>query len=228
MNALDRRPVAYKRLRRITRDIDAEMSRGAGRPWQNPTLGQSQDVRAWIADPAAIHFKIIANLERFAGMLAPGARILDVGCYGGYCRGWLAQRVPGLRYVGIDINPATVAAAAALQAGPEAIYEVGDLFDLAPTIARHGPFDAALCLRVVIHTPWLDRSLAQLAGAAPIALVGLRIGAVDVAHERLDQVSGERHYFREFTAASVAAAVPAGVAHVLHPDRPYQSLVMSS
>lgn len=226
MTDLAGRPVRYESVRRIDENIDAAMAGERGRPWQNKTLGQSQDVRPWIAGKT-IDGRIVANLERFAGMLKPGDKVLDVGCYGGYCFGWLAARVPGLQYVGIDINRGTVEAAAAAHWGRDAaVFDVGDLFDLAPTVARHGPFDAALCLRVVIHTPWLDRAFEQLSSAAPLALVGMRISKKNSAAERIDRVSGKRHFYRVYNPRTVASLVPEGVRHKVFADKPYQSVVL--
>jgi trans-aconitate methyltransferase len=223
---LQGRATRYTTARTISQDIDETITAGPGRPWQNYTLGQAQDVRRWIAAPATIDPRIVGNLERFARLLPHNPRVIDVGCYGGYCHDWLARRFPGLAYTGIDVNAEAVDAAREAHAGTPARFAVGDLFDLGPTIAEHGPFDAALCLRVVIHTPWLAKSLRQLASAAPVALVGLRIGATDEARETLDEVSGERHFWRVFSPRTIARSVPPGVSHEIHLDHAYHSLVM--
>jgi SAM-dependent methyltransferase len=226
VSPLRERKTAYRTVGIHTGDIDQAMTAAPGeRPWQNPTLTQSQDVRGWIADPESIDERIRPNLQRFASLLKPGARVLDVGCFGGYAAGFLASRVPGLEYVGVDILEEVVAAAAQASQVPGAVFEVGDLFDLGPTVARHGPFDAALCLRVVIHLPHLDRSLGQLLAAAPLALVGLRVGP-DEAIERLDTVSGERHFFRRFSLRTIEASLPEGASYELHADGSYDSLVL--
>lgn len=223
-SALAFRPTQYQVVRKLTENIDAEI---AARPWANKTLTQAQDVRAWIDDPSQIDARIGAQLERFASLLAPGARVLDVGCFGGYCFDWLRTRVPGLTYVGVDVLEEVVAAAA--NAHPDDMaceFFTGDLFDLDDTENLHGPFDAALCLRVVVHTPWLDRALAQLASAAPVSLVGLRTAPRDEAEERMDTVSGERHFFRRYSLRTIEAAIPKGCSYDLHNDGAYESLVL--
>lgn len=227
MSLLGGRAVKYY-TRRVFRDgaIDAAISKGAGRPWQNYTLGQSQNVSEWITDPGLVDTRIIPNLERFAALLKPGARVLDVGCYGGYGFDWLAMRVPDLHYVGVDIEPRAVREAKKAHTGTEAVFDTGDIYDLAPTIAKHGPFDAVLCLRVVIHVPWLEKCLEQLSAAAPLALVGLRVGENDIARQRVDEVSGETHFFRVYSWPTVVACLPKGKRHAYYPDQPYQSLVM--
>ena len=224
---LQGRPTRYTTARTIIHSIDEAMASGPGRrPWQNHTLGQAQDVLRWIEAPATIDPRIVGNLERFARLLPPNPRVLDVGCYGGYCYDWLARKCPGLVYTGIDVDAAAVYAARAAHTGSPATFALGDMFDLKSTIAQSGPFDAVLCLRVVIHTPWLAKSLRQLATAAPVALVGLRVGATDEARETLDEISGERHFWRTFTPGTIARSVPPGVSHELHLDHAYHSLVM--
>ena len=224
---LQGRPTRYTTARTIIHGIDETMVAGQGRPWQNHTLGQAQDVRPWIDAPTTIDPRISGNLERFARLLPRIPTVLDVGCYGGYCYDWLSKRFPGLLYTGIDVDAAAIDAARRAHKGrPLARFAVGDLFDLAPTVAEYGPFDAVLCLRVVIHTPWLDKSLRQLAKAAPVALVGLRIGATDEARETLDEISGERHFWRVFTPQTIAGSVPPDMSHELHLDHAYHSLVL--
>jgi len=209
--------------------IDRAMGREeTDRRWQNETLGQSQDVREWIEEPAGIDSRIVGNLCRFSGMIRVGDRILDVGCYGGYAFDWLKPRTANFEYVGIDVNAQSVAAAGEAHKGTSAVFATGDLFDLGPTIREHGPFDAALCLRVVIHTPHLHKSLAQLCAAAPVILVGLRMSKddEDVAIERHDELSGKRHFFRWFSRKTVTDAVPKGFRAWIHNDGSYQSLVL--
>jgi SAM-dependent methyltransferase len=223
---LQGRPTRYTTARTIIHGIDEAMASGPGRPWQNRTLGQAQDVRPWIEAPATIDPLIVGNLGRFMTLLPPSPRVLDVGCYGGYCYDWLERRHPGLAYTGIDVDAEAIEAARTAHAGSPARFAVGDLFDLEPIIAEYGPFDAALCLRVVIHTPYLYKSLQQLSRAAPVTLVGLRIGGKDEAREILDEVSGERHFWRAFSADAIARSVPAGIPHRLHFDHGYHSLVL--
>jgi malonyl-CoA O-methyltransferase len=50
--------------------------------------------------------------ERLAFMRHPTARLLDLGCGGGACRGALAQQFPAAQWLGIDLSPAMLASAA--------------------------------------------------------------------------------------------------------------------
>jgi SAM-dependent methyltransferase len=74
--------------------------------------------------------------------LAPGQRVLDVGCGPGRHSLSLARR--GLQVVGVDLSPEFVALArtAASEEGLEARFEISDVRDL----AYDAEFDAAICL----------------------------------------------------------------------------------
>ncbi|MCI0633966.1 MAG: class I SAM-dependent methyltransferase [Actinobacteria bacterium] len=74
--------------------------------------------------------------------LAPGQRVLDVGCGPGRHALALARR--GLRVTGVDLSPdfVALARAAACEEGLEARFEVGDVREL----AYDSEFDAAICL----------------------------------------------------------------------------------
>ena len=74
--------------------------------------------------------------------LAPGQRVLDVGCGPGRHSLALARR--GLDVVGVDLSPDFVelARAAAAEEGLQPRFEVGDVRDL----AYDSEFDAAVCL----------------------------------------------------------------------------------
>lgn len=217
--SLSPRDTNYRALRVISENIDAEIV-AAG--WQNETLGQSEDVRTWIENPDKLDRRIVKNLKRFVGLLKNGDRVLDVGCYGGYAYDWLAKRLR-LQYLGLDIEPGVIRTAAQMHRGAEARFAVGDAFKLG---GYRDAFDAVLCLRLVIHAPYLDRVLANLLNAAPVALVGLRVDSEDRAVERLDEVSGQRHFYRWFSLASVEKAVPLGCEWKIYRDGSYDSLVI--
>lgn len=75
-------------------------------------------------------------------MVARGARILDAGCGPGRVGGRLAQL--GHRVVGVDIDPALIAAAE--HDHPGAAWLVGDLAQLdLPALGHPDPFDAIVC-----------------------------------------------------------------------------------
>lgn len=75
-------------------------------------------------------------------MLAPGSRVLDAGCGPGRVGGALAER--GHRVVGVDVDPALIAAAEADHPGPR--WLVADLAELdLAALGEDEPFDAAVC-----------------------------------------------------------------------------------
>lgn len=80
---------------------------------------------------------------RFVDAMAPrGARILDAGCGPGRIGGRLAQL--GHTVVGVDIDPALIAAAVSDHPGPT--WLVGDLSTLdLPTSGIVEPFDVIVC-----------------------------------------------------------------------------------
>lgn len=80
-------------------------------------------------------------------MVPPGAHVLDAGCGSGRVSGALHRR--GHRVVGVDVDPALVAAAEADYPGPQ--YLVGDLAELdLPARGIAEPFDAAVLAGNVI------------------------------------------------------------------------------
>ncbi|GAA0631594.1 class I SAM-dependent methyltransferase [Sporichthya brevicatena] len=97
-------------------------------------------------------------------MLPRSARVLDAGCGPGRLGGELAAR--GHTVVGVDVDPALIAAAEADHPGPR--WLVGDLAEL--DLAAHGetePFDAAVLAGNVLGfvAPGSEpRILARLAG----------------------------------------------------------------
>lgn len=103
------------------------------------------------ADPGHSHWYIerframaragddLAGEARFVDAMAPrGARILDAGCGPGRLGGYLAGA--GHRVVGVDVDPALIAAAAQDHPGPR--WLVGDLAELdLPARGIVDPFD---------------------------------------------------------------------------------------
>lgn len=97
-------------------------------------------------------------LERFAGMLAPGSKVLDIGTAGGRDARWFTAR--GLVATGIDFSPEMIALAEGR--GDDIEYHVMDVRELTFDEAT---FDGAWCSCVLIHLEKsaIPRALAEIA-----------------------------------------------------------------
>jgi SAM-dependent methyltransferase len=95
----------------------------------------------------------------FAG-IAPGARVLDVGCGTGVVTRDLVARVgPRGRVVGLDPSRAFLAEARRRTRGAGVRFRHGNGTDLP---FRDGTFDAAVAVTVLLHVPQGDRVLAEM------------------------------------------------------------------
>jgi SAM-dependent methyltransferase len=95
----------------------------------------------------------------FAG-IAPGARVLDVGCGTGVVTRELAARVgPRGGVVGVDPSRAFVREARRRTRGARVRFRVGDGADLP---FRDRTFDAAVAVTVLLHVARSDRVLAEM------------------------------------------------------------------
>lgn len=139
--------------------------------------------------------------SRFVDVLAPrGARLLDAGCGPGRHGGHLARL--GHRVVGVDIDPALIAAAR--EDHPEATWVVADLATL--DLAEHGepePFDGAFVAGNVMDFITADHQGAAVGRIAAhvrpggFVVIGCRVG-------------------RGFTPADLDAAAPAAGLRLEH------------
>jgi SAM-dependent methyltransferase len=154
-------------------------------------------------------------LEGFAGCF--GTSVVEVGCGYGNLRELLP---PGVRYAGIDADPALVARASALN--PGVTFQTVDVQDPAfvGVVAPLRP-DAVLCVNVLEHLDRPDAALAHMAGVLPPdGRLLLFVPALPILYNELDRLAGHRRRFvrRElealvaphFTVASIRYFNPLG------------------
>jgi len=145
-------------------------------------------------------------LEAFDGLV--GRRILEVGIgHGGY----VDHLPPPERYLGVDIDSASVAEAR--QAHPDREYIEADIGspDFANRVG-HGRFDTILCLNVLEHIESDRQAVVNLLKALePGGHLLLFVPAFEALYSSLDRLAG---HHRRYTRAQLAELVPAGLAHV--------------
>jgi ubiquinone/menaquinone biosynthesis C-methylase UbiE len=144
----------------------------------------------------------IASRSAYLGLLgvAPGERILEVGCGSGVVLRDLARRVaPGGRAVGLDPSPALLAvarelAAAAGLAGLVELHE-GDARSLP---FGDGTFDAVLAVTALIHIPGAERTIAEM---VRVVRPGGRVGVFDRDNDTYVVSHPDRALTRRIVAA---------------------------
>ncbi|MBW0105513.1 class I SAM-dependent methyltransferase [Pseudonocardia sp. KRD291] len=125
-------------------------------------------------------------LLRLGGMVAPGARVLEVGCGAGYGTELILRRFGAARVDAIDLDPQMVARAGRRLAGhgDRVRLAAGDMTDLRAALdAQDGDYDAVFDFAIIHHVPDWPAALAEIARV-------LRPGG--------------RFYFDEVTAAALA------------------------
>lgn len=107
----------------------------------------------------ALHDLALARIEP---LVAPAARVLDVGCGGGGFAVRLAGRVPGLRVVGLDLSPEQIARARrrAASLSDRVSFVEGTAVDLP---FGRGEFDVVYSLGSLKHWPDPARGLRECA-----------------------------------------------------------------
>lgn len=122
-------------------------------------------------------------VERFHALFVaanPVERVLELGVGEGFLSGYLSERFPDKHFVGVDLDPAKLAALSrlfpAIETRPGSIY---DLQALVPT----GPFDLVICAEVLEHLDEPERALEQIVALGPRRVL------VTVPHEPWFQLS---------------------------------------
>ena len=107
--------------------------------------GYDRIAEAYLAE--RVRFDSQAHLERFAALLRPGARVLDIGCGAGVPADHvLVDR--GFEVVGLDVSPRQIELARVQV--PEATYAVRDMLEL--TVGEYA-VAAVISLYAVFHVP---------------------------------------------------------------------------
>jgi SAM-dependent methyltransferase len=139
----------------------------------------------------------LAGEARFVDAMAPrGARILDAGCGPGRLGGYLAAA--GHRVVGVDVDPALIAAAEQDYPGPQ--WLVGDLAELdLPERGIAEPFDIIASAGNV---------MAFLAPSTRVQVLGrLRAHLADGGRAAIGFGAGREYEFTEFLDDAAAAGM---------------------
>ncbi|MCB2189698.1 MAG: class I SAM-dependent methyltransferase [Deltaproteobacteria bacterium] len=147
----------------------------------------------------------------FAARLAPGERVLDLGCGDGALARELAERA-GAVVVGVDLDPRRVEQAAARHPHSRVTYHLGDVRGELPP----GPFHTVVLSNVLEHLPGRVEFLRELMARVRPARLLLRVPLferdwrVPLKEElgvewRLD-LTHEVEYTQESFAGELAAA----------------------
>lgn len=104
---------------------------------------------------AYFHDRLARSLR---ARVAPGLRVLDVGCGSGHL---LADLRPS-RGVGVDLSSRAIRAAREIHGAPHLEFLEGDASDPAVLAAAGGPFDVVLLVNVVTQLADIQRTLERL------------------------------------------------------------------
>jgi SAM-dependent methyltransferase len=182
----------------------AELDYGRFSLWRDPATFDDAKARQ-MADNLELRGRVddeVATRAAYLDLLAiaPGERVLDVGCGSGVVTREMARRVaPGGLAVGLDASAALVNVARELAAqqgmGRSVTWRVGD--------ARALPFadetfDAVLAVTVLSHVPGAERGVSEM---VRVTRPGGRAGVCDLDGDSFVIAHPDRRLTRRITAA---------------------------
>lgn len=144
----------------------------------------------------------IAARDEYVRLLgvAPGERVLDVGCGSGAVTRTLARRVaPGGRAIGVDTSPALLKVARELadESGFGAVIEFKEC-DCRALPFPDASFDAVVAATTLSHVPDVGRALAEM---VRVARPGGRVGVFDLDGDLTLFAHPDRELTRKIVAA---------------------------
>jgi SAM-dependent methyltransferase len=122
--------------------------------------------------------RFVRRLHELVLEAGPIASVLEIGVGEGFLSGYLSEKLPTVRFCGLDASTDDLARLQRLFPRIEA--RVGSAYDLS---GLQGPFDLVLCAEVLEHLDDPDRALAAIASLRP------RRALLTVPHEPFFRLS---------------------------------------
>jgi SAM-dependent methyltransferase len=122
--------------------------------------------------------RFVRQLHELVLEAGPIASVLEIGVGEGFLSGYLSEKLPTVRFCGVDASAEALAGLQRLFPRIEA--RVGGAYDLS---GLPGPFDLVLCAEVLEHLEEPDRALAAIASLRP------RRALLTVPHEPFFRLS---------------------------------------